>query len=189
MPLVADAFDELLTLAVPPLGVVDDQMAPAGAVGAPAVAPVVSIERVLEHALRDARATAQRLAVCVVEPAEPFAPAESSTGPQRLRAWVQRHLRTSDRLSEEGTLVVVASGLHHACEAERLAARIRRCPADWTTRPIVGLAIFPTHGDDAATLLEQARASATRARTQPLPEDMPIAAQGGLLDWQIGGAR
>jgi hypothetical protein len=59
----------------------------------------------------------------------------------------------------------VASGLDHPREGELLAARVRMLPGD-AGPPVVGLAISPVHGDDAATLFERARASARRDRLQ-----------------------
>ena len=163
---LTSALSELITLAAPP-----GLMQALAADDEPDAARVIFDDqalalRAIEAGLDDARASGTRAAVCLAD----LAPAETQAAtPDALDAadaWLLSRLRDGDRLYRVGsTLVVVASGLDHPGEGERLADRVRALPAGGDP-PIVGLAIYPVHGDDAVTLFNRARASARRERLQ-----------------------
>lgn len=164
MAFLSDALSELVTLAAPP-GLVealdaDDAPAPLFPFDDQALAL-----RAIEAGVNDAHAAGTRAAVCVVDlTAVDGTTADGGAFLDAADAWLLSRLRANDRLYRiGGTFVVVASGLEHPQEGERLAERITAMPSAGGDAPHVGLAIYPTHGDDAATLLDRARTSARRA--------------------------
>jgi hypothetical protein len=121
--------------------------------------------RAIEAGLDDARASGTRAAVCLADLALAETLPASPDTLDAADAWLLHRLRDGDRLYRVGsTLVVVASGLDHPRAGEQLAERVRALPAGGGA-PIVGLAIYPVHGDDAVTLRPRAR-SARRDRLQ-----------------------
>lgn len=166
MTFLTSALSELVTLAAPP------GLMQALAADETPDAPLFTFDdqalaiRAIEAGLEDARATGTRAAVCLAD----LAPADTQPAtPEALDAadaWLLDRLRDGDRLYRVGsTLVVVASGFDHPREGEQLAERVRSLPAEGPA-PVVGLAIYPVHGDDAVTLFDRARASARRERLQ-----------------------
>ncbi|MGE0813978.1 MAG: hypothetical protein AB7O28_10845 [Vicinamibacterales bacterium] len=162
MALLTEAFSEFLTLAAPPRSasvlhhVLVTEAEPSDRT--PAL-------RAIDAALRVARSNGLRAAVCVVD----LTPSSDRSWPDDAAArpdvWLQRRLRSADRLFHVGeSVVIVASGWSHPAEAEQLVRRVQELPTPDGTPPPVGLAVYPTHGDDADTLLDRAEASAARAR-------------------------
>lgn len=172
---LSDALSELVTLAAPP-GMVealaaDDSPAPIFAFDDQALAL-----RAIEAGVDDARATGTRAAVCVAD-----LTAVDGTTPaggaflDAADAWLLSRLRANDRLYRiGGTFVIVASGFSHPQEGERLADRVQALPSAGGAAPNVGLAIYPTHGDDATTLLDRARTSARRATLHRRSSDLAL---------------
>lgn len=162
-----DALSELVTLASPPA------LAEALAADDLPEAPLFTLDdqalalRAIEAGVDEARASGARAAVCLADLAPTdIGPKPSSATLDAADAWLLRRLRATDRLYRVGSvLVVVATGLDHPHEAERLAERVRTMPVG-PDLPVVGLAIYPLHGEDAETLFGRARASARRVRLQ-----------------------
>lgn len=153
-----------MTLAAPP-GLVealdaDDSPAPIFALDDQAIAL-----RAIEAGVDEARGTGTRAAVCIANLAAiDGSTAAGSAVLDAADAWLLSRLRANDRLYRVGgTFVIVASGLSHPHEGERLADRVRALPGAGGETLNVGLAIYPIHGDDATTLLDRARTSAHRA--------------------------
>ena len=162
---LSSALTEFVTLAAPP----DFMRAMADASpDAPRVpfSDEALALRAIEAGLDDARASGTRAAVCLADLALAETLPASPDTLDAADAWLLHRLRDGDRLYRVGsTLVVVASGLDHPRAGEQLAERVRALPAGGGA-PIVGLAIYPVHGDDAVTLFDRARASARRDRLQ-----------------------
>lgn len=135
----------------------------------------------IDAGLDDAERTGTRAAVCVVtltsfEHLLDASPADIDAAD----AWLLRRLRPQDRLYRVGgSFVVVTSGLQHPHEAELLAERLGKLPPARGETPAVGMALYPTHGADAVSLLERARASEHRARQQRrLADDLVLELRG-----------
>ena len=161
---MSDVLSELVTLAASPalVDVLDEPPHPTFALDDQAIAL-----RAIEAGIDEARTSGTRAAVCVAD-LTAVDDGTASRGPvlDAADAWLLRHLRPTDRVYWlDGACLVVASGLGHPHDAERLADRVRALPAAGETPLAVGLAIYPTHGDDAVTLLDCARRSARRAAT------------------------
>ncbi|MEZ5291042.1 MAG: hypothetical protein R2745_08175 [Vicinamibacterales bacterium] len=168
MALLTDALSEFLTLAAPPH--------PAQAVAALASTAGPSDRtpalRAIDAALGLARPHGMRAAVCVVDLSAPSDRAWPDASAARPDTWLQRRLRTTDRLFHVGeAVVIVVSGMGHPAEAEQLVRRVRALPTPDGMPPPVGLAVYPAHGDDAVTLLDRAEASAARARLRRRASD------------------
>lgn len=165
MTFLTSALSELVTLAAPP-GLVEALLGDDRPDGPDVMFDDQALAlRAIDAGLDEARASGTRVAVCLAD----LAPADTQPAtPEAIDAadaWLLPRLRDGDRLYRVGsTLVVVASGLDHPRQGELLAARVRTLPGD--VPPVVGLALYPVHGDDAATLFERARASARRERLQ-----------------------
>ncbi len=176
MAFLTDALSELVTLAAPPELVealaADDSPAPIFDFDDQALAL-----RAIEAGVDEARATGTRAAVCVADLTA--IDGTTAAGGALLDAadtWLLSRLRGNDRLYRiGGTFVIVASGLSHPHEGERLAERVRALPIVGGETPHVGLALYPAHGDDATTLLDRARTSARRATLRRRASDTVLA--------------
>jgi hypothetical protein len=158
MPLLSESFLEMvLTAAVPDVAGAGTG---AGAVQHPYRSPA---HAAIGVAVDDARRTGRRAAVCVVD--VPAGTAAQRPSAAMIHADVARTLRPGDHAVRLGeAIVIVASGFDHPAAADRLADRLRAAPLVRDHDAAVGMALYPVHGRDAATLLDSARASALRAR-------------------------
>lgn len=152
MATIADAVSEAVSLPVSDLRV-----------ACPAAQAIAA-------ALAAARASGSRAAVCLADLSSPSRAGgrPSLAGPDVGDGHIRRWLRRTDRLvCVNDAIVVVAWGLSHPSDAEGLAERLRRAiSASGGHDAGIGLALFPTHGDDPSVLLERARQSAERDRQQ-----------------------
>ncbi len=157
MPLLPDSFLEMVMLAAAPAAAAD---AIPQLVEQPYRSPV---HAVIGAAVDDARRSGRRAAVCLVDLSRSDAQARPSVN--ALEAAVAGCLRRADQYVRVGdALVVVAPGLDHPAQGDRLAERLRAVVTTGDRDGVVGMAIYPVHGRDAAALLDSARASALRAR-------------------------
>lgn len=158
MPLLPDSFLEMVMLTAVP-GAPADVASP-GPVEQPYRSPV---HAAIGTAVDDARRTGRRAAVCLVDLTRTDPQARPSVN--ALEAAVAGCLRRDDRYVRVGdALVVVAPGLDHPAQGDRLAERLRAVVTTGDRDGAVGMALYPVHGRDAAALLDSARASALRAR-------------------------
>lgn len=124
--------------------------------------------RAIDAGLIESRASASRAAVCFATLIPSDDPgATGRTDIDAADAWLVRRLRAGDRLYRIGqSFVIVAAGIGHPSEAEGLAARVAALPTAPGDGLALGLAIYPSHGDDATTLFDSARQSARRAHLE-----------------------
>ncbi len=161
MTILSNAFDELVTLAASPMA--DDASANDVSPSAAAPADDAPVLRAIQGAVDEAHGSGVRVAVCSADLSGWARTHAEKDVFEAAYAWLQPRLRPGDGLHRVGhELVVVVANLGHPGNGERLAERIHAMLAADGDAPLVGLAVFPAHGDDAATLLERARASAQR---------------------------